>query len=156
MLSINSSIIWSDLSLEKDTQTQAVRQYQDVEKINNEELLNSYILFFEKQKEDIKKQIDEFFSSHSLEHMKYEQYDEKKLFEIENKFAEDEKTVRTDFKELFAQYVVVQIKNKNKELKMTLHSNPQNENEILKNIEENRKLIHTISENNCQFINNMV
>lgn len=156
MLSINSSIIWSDLSLGQNIETQKIRQYQDVEKINNEEILNSYIIFFEKQNENLKNQIQEFLTSHDLQDMKFQQHDEKKLFEIENKFTEDEKTVKTDFKELFAQYIIVQIKNKNKELKMALHSNPQNENELLKKTEENRKLIHSISETNCQFINNMV
>lgn len=156
MLSINSSIIWSDLSLGQVKESTSIRKYQDVEKINNEALLNSYILFFEKQNNDLKKQIEDFFSSHDLLHMTYEQYDEKKLFEIENEFIKNEKIVRTNFKELLAQYIIIQMKNKNKELTMALHSKSNNENELLKKIEENRKLMHTILENNCHLINNMV
>jgi DNA primase len=156
ILSINSSIIWSDVSLDQAKESVTTRKYQDVEKINNEALLNSYILFFEKQNNDLKKQIEEFFSSHDLLHITYDQHDEKKLFEIEDEYLKNEKIVQTDFKELFAQYVIVQIKNKNKELTMALHSKSNNENELLKKIEENRKLIHLILENNCQFINNMV
>lgn len=156
MLSINSAIIWSDLSLDQNSEPQKIRQYQNIEKIDYDGLLNSYVFFFEKINPEIKKQISEFMETSGLKNTISEDIDEKKLFEIENEFSTDEKTVKESFKEIFAQYVIHQIKNKNKELKTLLHTNSGNEHDVLKKIEENRKLIHTVSENNCQFINNMV
>jgi DNA primase len=156
MLSINSGIIWSDLSLDTVQESQKIRQYQDIEKIEQEPIINSYIMFFEKQDNLLRNKITKFLETYSLNLINTDIYDEKKLFEIENEYACDEKETKENFKEIFTQYVLVQLKNKNKELKTNLHTRSGNENEILKKIEEHKKLIHKITENDCQFINNMV
>ncbi len=156
ILAINSGIIWSDLSLDVVSQPQKIRQYQEIEKIEQEPIINSYIMFFEKKDEELRKKMSEFLSQYNLRDIKQDVFDEKKLFEIENEFTLDEKTTKINFKEMFAQYVLVQLKNKNKELKINLRTQTNSENEILNKIAEHNNLMQMISGNDCQFINNMV
>lgn len=155
-LSINIAIIWSDLSIGQNTESYSVRQYEKVEKNNVEEILNSYVLFFEKKDENLKEKISEFMKSSNLDENLYQTVDEKKLFEIENQFESNEKDVKENFKDTFSQYVLNQLKQKNNLLRAQLHSKEGSENDILKKIEENKKLIHSINAQDCQFINNMV
>jgi DNA primase len=156
MLAINSAIIWSDLSINATNETSSVRQYEQFEKVEQEPVVNAYILFFEKENQDIRKKIDEFMNIYQLPLIKKEIVDDKKIFEIENLYGSNPETVKENFKETFAQYILVQLRIKNKELRSSLHSLTNQENEILKKIEEHKKLIHSIGAKDCQFINNMV
>ncbi|MEN9921713.1 MAG: primase, primase protein [Candidatus Parcubacteria bacterium] len=157
LLSINSAIIWSDLSLgSSEIESKNIRQYERVEKIEQEPIVSSYISFFSKINPEIKNTIEEFLKTYNLSSINLENIDEKKLFQIEELYEKEEKLVRNEFKEVFSQYVLSLLKNKNKELKMKLHSSDQDVSSILKQIEDYKKLIHTIGEKDCQFINNMV
>ncbi|MEY4440747.1 MAG: primase, primase protein [Candidatus Parcubacteria bacterium] len=157
LLSINSAIIWSDLSLgSSEIESKNIRQYERVEKIEQEPIVSSYISFFSKINPDIKNTIEEFLKTYNLSSINLENIDEKKLFQIEELYEKEEKLLRNEFKEVFSQYVLSLLKNKNKELKMKLHSSDQDVSSILKQIEDYKKLIHTIGEKDCQFINNMV
>lgn len=156
MLSISSGIIWSDLSLEKNPDSQNIRQYEQVEKIEQEPIINSYIMVLEKKDVDLREKINQFMSNYQIPILSKDVFDEKKLFEIENEYENDFKNVIQNFKEIFSQYLLIQLKNKNKELRSMIHTETENPYEILKKIEEQKKLIHSISSKDCQFINNMV
>lgn len=156
MLSISSAIIWSDLSLGTTHTTTPVRQYEQLEKIEHEPIINSYITFFEKEHTDLRKNIDEFMKKYQLQLIDKNMTDEKKIFEIENLFESEQEIVIENFKETFAQYILMQLKIKNKELRTLLQKENAKEHEILKKIEEAKKLIHSIGAKDCQFINNMV
>jgi len=156
ILAINSAIIWSDLSIDAAQATFTPRQYEQLEKVEHEPIINSYILFFEKEMVDLRKNIDEFMNTYELPLIRKEMVDDKKIFEIENLYEAKSDTVKENFKETFAQYVLMQLRTKNKELRSKLHDDTQQENEILKKVEAHKKLIHSIGTKDCQFINNMV
>lgn len=156
MLSITSSIVWSDLSLDVVKESPRGRQYETFEKIEQDPILNAYIMVFEKNSPTLRKQIEEFMNSAEVSVLPQEAYDEKELFKIENLYADNPKEASTDFKEIFSQYMLVRLKNRNKELRAMLTVQKQREHELLKKIEENKKLIHSINSKDCQFINNMV
>lgn len=156
MLSMGSAIIWSDLSLGAVENTVRTRQYEQLEKIEHAPIINSYIMFFEKHKDNLRKNIDEFMEKNKLPLISKEIHDDKKIFEIENQYGIDPKIVTENFKETFAQYILMQLKIKNKELRSMLQNKNDKEHEILKMIEETKKLIHSIGVKDCQFINNMV
>lgn len=156
MLSMGSAIIWSDLSLGAVENTVRTRQYEQLEKIEHAPIINSYIMFFEKHKDNLRKNIDEFMEKNKLPLISKEIHDDKKIFEIENQYDVDSKVAIENFKETFAQYILMQLKIKNKELRSMLQNKNDKEHEILKMIEETKKLIHSIGVKDCQFINNMV
>jgi DNA primase len=156
ILGMNSAIIWSDVSMDSQNTISGVRQYEQVEKVAHEPIINSYILFFEKEKTELRQHINEFISSYEIPIIEKDILDEKKIFEIENQFEANSEAVKKSFKESFAHYVLMQLQIKNKELRSSLQNNPDQENEILKKIEEQKKLIHTIGAGDCQFINNMI
>jgi DNA primase len=155
LLSMNSSIIWSDLSIgvTKEYQKQV---YQNPDKVEHDSIIASYTMFFKNQKENIQNEIMIFLQEHDLRIIDTEIADEKKLYELEELFAHEPVKVKNNFKESLSQYILIQLRIRNKELRNVLHSNPDNTSEILRKIEENKKLIHTILSNDCQFINNMV
>lgn len=155
MLSINSTIIWSDLSVGA-TEQKYKQTYVTPEKVEHDFIVASYTAFFKAQKESIQSDIAEFLQSRELRLIDAEISDEKKLFEIEELFGKDPQKVKDNFKEALSQYALIQLRIKNTELKNLLHSNPDNTSEILRRIEENKKLINSIVNNDCQFINNMV
>ncbi len=156
MLSMNSAIIWSDVSMDQTVQSSYARQYRDVQKVAREPIVNSYIVFFEKEKAGLRTEIDEFMSGYQIPLIEKDISDDKKIFEIENQFELQAEEVKKGFRESFGQYLLTQIQIKNRELRSLLHANSENENEILKKIEEHKKLIHSINIGDCQFINNMV
>ncbi len=156
MLSMNSGIIWSDLSIDSNQDMTKVRQYEDVEKKDYESIINSYILFFEKNNPDLRKNINEFMNNYQILNINKDVIDDKKMFEIENVFETNPEDVKKNFKESFSQYMLVQLRIKNKELRNSLNNKTEEENEILQKIAEHKKLIHSIGVNDCHFINNMV
>lgn len=157
LLGINSAIIWSDLSLVETHEVKQARVYQQVEKIEQEPLLNAYIYFFVQHNAEIKDSINEFLQKYELKIQDEHSIDEKKMFEIENEFEKNKEKVKKDFKETFSSYILSLLKNKNKELKIALQKQNQEEQlKSLKQLEEYKKLIHTVNEKDCQFINNMV
>lgn len=156
ILRMNSAIIWSDVLMDPQNNNSNVRQYEEVEKVAHEPIINSYISFYEKDKVDLRTQINEFMLSYGIPIIEKEILDEKKIFEIENQFETNPEVLSKSFKESFAHYVLTQLQIKNKELRSSLQNNPEQENEILKKIEEQKKLIHTIGAGDCQFINNMI
>jgi DNA primase len=157
MLSINSAIVWSDLSLFGGVEdSRNIRRYEAVERIEQEPIINSYIQFFSKINPDIKNSVEEFLLTHNLKSVDQTSIDEKKLFEIEEIYEKEEKMIKSEFKELFSQYVLSLLKNKNKELKTKLQNKDEDVSLVLKQMEQYKKLIHTISEKDCHFINNMV
>lgn len=157
ILSINSAIIWSDLSLVNNAEeSRNIRQYEKVEKIEHEPIINAYIHFFSREKEELKNLIDEFLKTYQLVFQDVSSIDEKKLFEIENEYEKDMERVKQEFKDLFSQYVLMLLKRKNKELKFGVNNQTEDVSSILKQMEEYKKLIHTIGSKDCHFINNMV
>lgn len=156
ILGINSTIIWSDLSIEKEEPSKFTRQYEQLEKVDQEPIINSYILFFEKYNPELRKKIEEFMKKYELHAISPELSNEKIIFEIENQYEIKKEDVIKNFKQIFGQYILLQLKIKNKEFRNLLHAQSNSENEILKKVEEYKKLINSISSENCQFINNMV
>ncbi len=156
MLTMNSAIIWSDVNMDQTAQSTYTRQYQEFEKVAHEPIINSYILFFEKQNTELRKQIDEFMAIYQLSIIEKEIRDDKKIFELENQFENNGEQIKKSFKESFAHYILTHLQIKNKELRSSLQNNSEKENEILKIIEEHRKVIHSIKIGDCQFINKMV
>ncbi len=157
ILSINSSIIWSDLSLfGTDNQTGNVRQYERLDKVEQEPMVRAYVEFFVRQNSELKNLIKEFLSTYDISFSDEGDINEKKLFEIEEMYEKEEKRVKDEFKEVFSQFILFLLKNKNKELKLKLNTQKDDPLSILKKIEEHKKLIHTISNKDCHFINNMV
>lgn len=157
ILSINSSIIWSDLSLfGTDNQTGNVRQYERLDKVEQEPMVRAYVEFFVRQNSELKNLIREFLNTYDISFSDEGDINEKKLFEIEEMYEKEEKRVKDEFKEVFSQFILFLLKNKNKELKLKLNTQKDDPLSILKKIEEHKKLIHTISNKDCHFINNMV
>lgn len=157
ILSINSSIIWSDLSLfGTDNQTGNVRQYERLDKVEQEPMVRAYVEFFVRQNSELKNLIREFLNTYDISFSDEGDINEKKLFEIEEMYEKEEKRVKDEFKEVFSQFILFLLKNKNKELKLKLNTQKDDPLSILKKIEEHKKLIHTISNKYCHFINNMV
>ena len=157
VLSINSSIIWSDLSLfGTDNQTGNIRQYERLDKVEQEPMVRAYVEFFVRQNSELKNLIKEFLSTYDISFSDEGDINEKKLFEIEEMYEKEEKRVKDEFKEVFSQFVLFLLKNKNKELKLKLNTQKDDPLSILKKMEEHKKLIHTISNKDCHFINNMV
>ncbi len=157
LISINSSIIWSDVSLTQTTESTNVRMYEQVEKKAQEPLLNAYIHFFSKQNPEIKNSINEFLQKYQLQMFDEQIIDEKKLFEIENMYEKESGQVKKDFKELFSGFILSLLKNKNKQIKNILNNqNSEQQLVSLKQMGEYKKLIDSVNEKDCQFINNMV
>jgi DNA primase len=84
MLSMNSAIIWSDIAL-VPTPSNTTRQYQEFVKAAPEPVLNSYILFFEKNKPELRGEMEAFMAGYLIDPIDKEIIDEKKIFEIENR-----------------------------------------------------------------------
>ncbi len=156
LLGMNSSIIWSDLSIGATESTYQKQTYVTPEKIELDPIIAAYVSFFKNEKPEIQNQIENFLSSNEIQMITFETIDEKKLFEIEEMYAKDPTKLKNNFKESVAEFTLIQLRIRNKELRNKLVGNPENTSEILKRIEENKKLIHSILSNDCQFINNMV
>jgi DNA primase len=155
LLSMNTAIIWSDLSIGQREEYQK-KVYVQPEKAEYQTSLLAYITFFRKEKESLPQDIEEFLKKSSLELPQTLEVDEKMLFEIENGFAADEAKVKENFKETFSHYMLAQLRDQNRKLKHSLHTDSQSQSETLKRIEENKKLIHSVQIGDCQFINDMV
>lgn len=156
MLGLNSSIVWGDVNMDVNENKYQKQVYQNPEKIDHELVASTYISFFVSQKDNLKTEINSFFEENNLRAINYEVIDEKKLFEIEEKFEKDSSKTKNDFKEAMSQLLLLHLRQKNKELKQSLTENPDKTVEVLKRVENNNKIIHSILNNDCQFINNMV
>jgi DNA primase len=156
MLSMNSAIIWSDVSIDHVEETFRQRTYIQPEKIQLEIILSTYITFFKKTHEELEEKIKSFFEQFVIKKIENDLIDDKKLFEIENEFEVDLESVKNQFKEYLSQYILNQLRIISKKLRLQLHSSPQDEHKILKQIEENKKLIHSIEKKDCQFINSVI
>jgi DNA primase len=156
LLSINSAIIWSDISLNTQEEMYQKRTYVQPDKIQYSSIVHTYITFFEKINTDIRTRLNTFLSEYELMSIEQDIVDEKKLFEIENEFETNSKVVKDSFKDYFSQYVLSQLRMKAKKLRSELHIHPQDEHKILKQIEMCKKMIHSIEAKDCQFINGMV
>ncbi len=156
ILTMNSSIIWSDLSLMKSEDKWQGKVYVQPDKIDYDMMLGAYICLYQKKQNDLPIRIEEFLKSLDVQSLLVTSADEKKLFEIENQFEENPTKVANDFKELFSQYTLIQLRLRSKQLREELRTGSMQELEILKKLEENKKIMHEIQTGVCQFINDMV
>lgn len=156
MLSMNTAIIWSDLSIGQQQEAYQKKVYDQPEKAEHESALAAYVHFFAKEKPDLVGRVEEFLKQSDIEFARPDEISEKKLFEIENQHSVSEKDNRENFKETLSHYVLGQLRDQNKRLRHSLHSDVESQSVTLKKIEENKKLIHNIQIGDCQFINNMV
>lgn len=156
LLSMNSSIIWSDVSIGNVQEEYKRRTYVQPEKIQLELILHTHISFFEKKNEGIREKINAFFREHDIPEIIEGDIDEKKLFEIENEFESDPELIKKNIKEYISQYALFQLRLISKKMRLQLHDSQNDENKILKQIEANKKLIHSIEQKNCQFINSVI
>ena len=155
LLSINSSIIWSDLSLGQ-TQEYQRKVYVQPEKAKHDAILRAYVQFFEREVPNLSSRVSEFLKESGVEFVVEGETDEKRLFEIENQYEADKKKTEDDFKERLGNFVLIKLRDANKRLLHSLHTDTESQVDILKRIEENKKLIHSVLSGNCQFINDMV
>jgi DNA primase len=156
MLSMNTAIIWSDLSIGQQQEAYQRRVYEQPEKAEHEATLIAYLEFFSKDKTELSECVREFLHKSDIALTESDEVDEKKLFEIENQYSSNEKNTRDNFKETLAHYVLAQLRENNRKLKHSLNTDLESQSVALKRIEENKKLIHSIQIGDCQFINNMV
>jgi len=155
ILSINSSIIWSDLSIGAKTEYQR-QVYQTPEKMDYLTVLSTYLSFLEKEKPGVSEKIDEFLVENSLVELEKVSIDDTQIFEIENLHEENPEKLKENFKETCSQYFLIQMRNHNKKLKNSLHDSTENENAILNEIKKNNETIKSILDGSCEFIKNML
>ena len=156
LLSMNTAIIWSDLSIGQQQDAYQKKVYEQPEKAEHESKLIAYLSFFSKDKPELSERVREFLKLSDIELPQSDEIDEKKLFEIENQHSLNQKDSRENFKETLSHYVLGQLRDSNKRLRHSLHTDVETQSVTLKRIEENKKLIHSIQIGDCQFINNMV
>ncbi len=156
LLSMNTAIIWSDLSIGQQQDPYQKKVYQQPEKAEYQNALQAYVSFFEKSKPSLRADINEFLKKSAMKLSLTDEIDEKKLFEIENQFETDQSVAKENFKETLGHYLLAQLREQNKKLRHSLHTDTNAQSEVLKKIEENKKLIHSILVADCLFINNMV
>lgn len=156
LLSMNSAIIWSDVSMDQVQEEYRKRTYIQPDKIQFEPIVKTYISFFEKKDNKIREKINDFFRQNKINEITEGEIDEKILFEIENEFEKEIDTVKQNFKECISQYALNQLRLISKKLRFELQTANSDEHKILKQIEANKKLIHSIEQKNCQFINSVI